>query len=291
VNAQLIGIPLDRPGYDRFIGAWVLEGDTNIVIDVGPANGVQHLIDALKARHWGRVDFVLLTHIHIDHAGGLADFLEQFPTAKVVVHRIGIKHLVDPSRLWAGSKQVLGELADFYGPIKPVPPERLIAHPDARIPGLGIIETPGHAAHHLSFTFRNELFPGEAGGNYCVVAGKEYLRPATPPLFFLNEFQESIQRMLALKDQPICYAHFGRAESSHRMLRRFSEQLLRWKTLIAEEISRGPEDLEERCANRLLADDPELAAFKDMDPASQLRERSFMSNSINGYIQFLQKGE
>ena len=80
-RAKLIEIPIDRPGYDRFIGAWALEGETNMVVDVGPSNPVHHLIDALKAMHWDRVDFVLLTHIHIDHAGGLADFLEEFVNA------------------------------------------------------------------------------------------------------------------------------------------------------------------------------------------------------------------
>ena len=290
-NAKLIEIPLDRPGYERFIGAWALEGEINMVIDVGPSNPVHHLIDALKGMHWDRVDFVLLTHIHIDHAGGLADFLEAFPSAKAVAHRAAIKHLVDPSRLWAGSKKVLGEFAEFYGVIKPSPRERLIPHPEADLKGLDIVETPGHAAHHLSFCYHNELFVGEAAGNYFVVDDKEYLRPATPPVFFLPQFQESLERLLALKDQTICYSHFGRGESSHRLIRRFWDQLSRWGTLIKKEVSRGSQDLMERCINRVLADDPELVAFKDMSPAVQRRERYFMANSLNGYMQFLQTAE
>ena len=287
-KTTLIEIPLDGPGYGRFIGAWALAGETNMVVDVGPSNPVQHLTDALKAMHWDRVDFVLLTHIHIDHAGGLADFLEQFPTARVVAHQMGIKHLVDPSRLWAGSKKVLGEMAEFWGAIRPVPRERLIPHTEADIKGLDIVETPGHAAHHLSFCYDNQLFAGEAAGNFFVVGEKEYLRPATPPVFFLPEFQESLERMLALKDQSICYSHFGRGESSHRLLRRFLDQLLRWETFIRSEMSRGTQDLVERCVSRLLSDDPDLAAFKDMSPAVRLRERYFISNSVNGYVQFLQ---
>ncbi len=263
----------------------------NIVIDVGPSNPVHHLIDALKTMHWDRVDFVLLTHIHIDHAGGLADFLEAFPTAKVVAHRIGIRHLIDPSKLWAGSKKVLGELAEFYGVIKPSPPERLIPHPESDIKGLDIIETPGHAAHHLSFCYHDKLFAGEAAGNFFVVGEKEYLRPATPPVFCLPEFQESLKRMLALKDQTICYSHFGQGKSSHRLIRRFWDQLLRWKALISSEVSRGSRDLVERCVNRLLTDDPDLTAFKDMSPDVQRRERIFMANSVSGYVQLLQTAE
>ena len=287
-RAKLIEIPIDKAGYDHFIGAWALEGETNIVIDVGPSNPVHHLVEALKAMHWDRVDFILLTHIHIDHAGGLADFLEAFPTAKVVAHRVAIKHLIDPSKLWAGSKKVLGELAEFYGAIRPCPPKRLIPHPEFDIKGLHIIETPGHAAHHLSFCYDNELFAGEAAGNFLIVGKKEYLRPATPPVFFLPEFQESLERMLALQDQTICYSHFGRGEGSHRLLRRFRDQLLRWKALISSEISLGSRELVERCVNRLLTDDPNLAAFKDMPPDVQRRERNFMANSVRGYVQFLQ---
>ena len=128
-----------------------------------------------------------------------------------------------------------------------------------------------------------------AAGNFFLIDGEEYLRPATPPVFFLPQFQGSVERMLALEDQSICYSHFGRRKSSHHMLRKFLDQLLRWETLIRSEMSRGSQDLVERCVNRLLADDPDLTAFKDMAEAVQLRERYFMSNSVSGYIQFLQK--
>ncbi|MGD8984978.1 MAG: MBL fold metallo-hydrolase [Desulfobacteraceae bacterium] len=284
----LIDLKLRRPGYDHFIASWVCKGDSNIVVDVGPANSVHILMDALEAMEMDRVDLVLLTHIHIDHAGGLADFLEQFPMAKVVCHRMGVEHLVDPSKLWAGSQKVLGELAQFYGPIKPVKEEALIAHTEARTEGLRVIETPGHAPHHLSFSYQGKLFVGEASGTFHDMGDLEYVRPATPPKFFMEECLGSVDRLLGIEDQPIYYVHFGKAESSHHQLKSFRDQLIRWAEIIKQEMAADREDLVKRCLKILLEKDPDLKAFDAMGPDMQERERYFLTNSINGYIEYLQ---
>lgn len=284
----LIEIKQDRPGLDRFIGSWVCPGDRTLVVDVGPSRSVPKLIDSLTAMGILRVDLVLLTHIHMDHAGGLAEFLDHFPTARAVCHDKAIPHLVDPTRLWQGSLKTLGDLAEAYGPIRPVARERLIPHREANEQGVDIIETPGHAPHHLSFMLRGNLFAGEAGGIYVEDKGGEYLRPATPPVFFLNEFLGSIDRLLSAKDAPICYAHFGRAPSSHRMLRRQRAQLLLWERRIRQELAHGDQDLIARCTAALLREDPELKTFASLQPEHQERERFFMGNSIKGYLGFLQ---
>ena len=289
MNPILIEIKQDRPGFDHFIGAWVCKGDINIIIDVGPANSVNRLIESLIAMGLDRVDFILLTHIHIDHAGGLSDFLDHFPMAKVICHSKGIRHLVEPSKLWTGSRTALGEIADFYGPIKPVQREMLIPHTDAGIDGLEIIETPGHATHHLSFIYQGNLFVGEAGGNYFIVDEKEYLRPATPPIFSLEESLKGIDLLLAAEDHPICYAHFGKAKSSHRLLHRFRNQLIQWNEIIKEEMCTGQRHIVERSIERLLEKDPNIKAFEAMEPEIRNRERFFLTNSVRGYVGFLQK--
>ena len=283
----LIHLKQDRPGYDHFIASWVCKGDSNIVIDVGPANSAHILMDTLESMGMDRVDLVLLTHIHIDHAGGLADFLAQFPMAKVVCHRMGVEHLVDPSKLWAGSQKVLGELAEFYGPIKPLKGEALIAHTEASTEGLRVIETPGHAPHHLSFSYQGMLFVGEAAGTYHDLGDLEYVRPATPPKFFMEECLGSVDRLLGLEDQPIYYVHFGKAESSHHQLKGFRDQLIRWAEIIKKEMATDPEDLVKNCLKSLFEKDPDLKAFHAMDPDMQERERYFLTNSINGYIEYL----
>ncbi|NVM22415.1 MAG: MBL fold metallo-hydrolase [Desulfobacterales bacterium] len=288
VDPILIEIKQKMPGHDRFIGSWACRGDVNIIADVGPANSADKLIGSLTAMGISRIDFILLTHIHIDHSGGLAQLLDQFPMAKAICHGKGIRHLVEPSKLWHGSRQALGKIAEAYGYVLPVSRERLIPHTEPRIRGLKIIETPGHAPHHLSFCFRGHLFAGEAGGNYFTVNGKEYLRPATPPRFFLKHCLNSVDRLLAMEDQPICYAHFGQAGSSVRLLNMFRDQLMLWENIVREEISGAQSDLVGRCAERVLREDPRLEAFQSMDADTRNRERFFIANSIKGFAGFLQ---
>jgi len=289
LEAELIEIKQNRPGFDRFIGSWLCPFDKIMVVDVGPSRSLPKLVDSLTSRGVHRVDFVLLTHIHMDHAGGLAEFLDHFPMARAVCHSKAIPHLVDPSKLWLGSQKTLGDLAETYGPIKPVKRDRLIPHTEALAEGVDLIETPGHAVNHLSFIVQGNLFAGEAGGICLRGEGWEYLRPATPPVFFLKQFLESIDRLLSVQDLHMCYAHFGRADSSHRMLKRERAQLLFWEQTIREEMARSDPLLMERCRARLLAEDPELLAYEAMSSADQEREKFFMGNSIKGYLGFLQE--
>jgi len=289
MEPELIEIKQDRPGFDRFIGSWICPGDKTLVIDVGPSRSLPKLIDALMAMGVHRVDFVLLTHIHMDHAGGLAEFLDHYPMARAVCHSNAIAHLVDPSKLWLGSRKTLGDLAEAYGPIRPVERERLLPHTETRVEGIDIIETPGHAPHHLSFIVEGNLFAGEAGGIYLAGKDWEYLRPATPPVFSLKEFLASIDRLLAAEDLPICYAHFGRAGRSHPMLKRQRAQLLFWESVMREELAEGEDRLTERCMGRLLREDPELKDFGAMPAADQEREKFFTASSLKGYWGFLQE--
>jgi glyoxylase-like metal-dependent hydrolase (beta-lactamase superfamily II) len=278
-------------GFNPFFGSWLCRGDVNIIIDVGPANTSHRLIEALEGCGLDRLDYVLLTHIHIDHGGALSEVLARYPDAKVICHEKGLPHLKDPSKLYQGSLKVLGDLAKTYGPPGPVAQERLIPHTACPIEGLGIIETPGHAIHHLSFTYHKRLYAGEAAGNFFRIGTREYLRPATPPRFFLDVFMKSVDRLLALEDQPIRYAHVESAENAHRLLRLFKDQLLLWKNVIGKMVAGHgqKEDVIQTCIERLFAVDPSLAAFEDMDENTRKRERIFMANSVRGFVEFFRE--
>lgn len=290
-NPTLITIEQEKPGFGRFIGSWVLRNGPCAVVDVGPSRSLPNLVRSLFGMGIERVDLVLLTHIHIDHAGGLAEFFRAFPMARAVCHSQAIGHLVDPAKLWHGSRKALGELISLYGPINPVKREWLIPHDQARLQGLRVIATPGHAAHHLSFVYEKRLFVGEAGGVYLQVGTSEYLRPATPALFFLKECVESLDRLLEEGDLPIYYSHFGWAESSRRMLERARKQLFAWERIIGNTVAKEKGDVVEKSIERLLDEDPELRAFPDLSPADQDRERFFMAKSIEGYLGYLRSLE
>lgn len=287
-DCKLIEIKQKLPGFNQFIGSWFYRGDINFVVDVGPANSVFRLIEALTEMKVETIDYVLLTHIHIDHAGGLARFLAHFPMARVICHEKGIKHLVAPEKLWEGSAKVLGEIAEIYGRLSPVDEKYFISQNDTLNKDIVVIETPGHAPHHLSFVYNGRLFVGEAGGNYLNIRGKDYLRPATPPRFHLTTFLNSIETLIQLEDMQICYAHFGKADSSREMLKRNRDQILNWEKIIRRERSSDANDLIERCAKRLLSEDPELNAFQHLESMVQKRELFFIQNSIKGYLQYLE---
>ena len=284
-------IEQDMPGLNPFFGSGICQGDLNIMVDVGPANTAGRLVVSMETLGLARLDYILLTHIHIDHGGALSEVLARYPEAKVICHEKGLPHLVDPSRLYEGSLKVLGDLARTYGSPAPIAEERLVPHIKCRINGLRIIETPGHAIHHLSFTYGGRLYAGEAAGNYFIVGKREYLRPATPPRFFLDIFIKSVDRLLALEDQPIRYAHVESAETSHRLLGQFRDQLLFWESVISESVTRGGRktDIIQSCVDRLLKEDPSLAAFDHMDENTQRREKTFMANSVKGFVGFFEE--
>ena len=138
-----------------------------ILIDVGPVSKRPVLVQSIEAVGVSKLDFILLTHVHLDHSGGLGHLLKKFESAKVLAHPKGKKHLLNPKRLWESSVEVLGDVALAYG--RPIPAEESSFLPDeARLKGIKKIETPGHASHHYSFLYEadhNVLFVGEAAGN------------------------------------------------------------------------------------------------------------------------------
>lgn len=281
MEPTLVTIPQDDPGLRDFIGSWVLR-DPNVVIDVGPSASIGRLVDSLLGMGMERVDYVLLTHIHLDHAGGIGEFLDRFPMAKVLCHQKGIRHLVSPERLWDASRKTLGKVALSYGPPSPVKEGKCIPHTENPIPGLCAIETPGHAAHHLSFVYQEHLFAGEAAGvHYGMV---NYLRPASPPRYFIEDALASIDRLHALGEMPICYAHAGKHPSSRSMLERERAQILRWKGIIEGEIAKAGEDIQKRCFQRVLDLDPDLKGFERMDAEDQEKERFYLFNTVRGFL-------
>ena len=291
MRETFLPIKQDIPGFNPFFGSWVCQGELNMVVDVGPANTADRLVDSLVSMGLEKLDYVLLTHIHIDHGGALSQVLARYPKARVICHEKGIPHLVDPSRLYEGSLKVLGDLARTYGSPGPVLEDRLVPHTKCQVKGLGVIETPGHALHHLSFTYGNRLYAGEAAGNYFKIGNQDYIRPATPHRFFLDVFMKSVDRLLALEDQPIRYAHVESSQNSHRLLRLFREQLLFWESLVGESVRCGgrESDIIQRCVEQLIKADPGLAAFDHMDEDTRKRERIFMANSVKGFVGFLKE--
>ena len=285
-----LSVPID--GFDGFIGAWVHTGNPVVVVDVGPAVAAPQLLSAVAELGCSSPDLILLTHIHIDHAGAIGMVGRTFPHATVVCHPKGAEHLIEPDRLWQGSLKTLGDIAKAYGPIAPLNARQLFPEDRPIHSGIAYIDTPGHAAHHYSYLLGDILFAGEAGGvNLPLEDDNTYLRPATPPRFFLDTSLDSIDKLLAASPDRICYGHVGQRQRAMELLGTHREQLMQWRELITpfvEDDSREENQAQQACRDHLLSVDPLLAGFSSLPPQVQERELGFLSNSIKGYWGFIQ---
>jgi glyoxylase-like metal-dependent hydrolase (beta-lactamase superfamily II) len=293
---DLFLIPLTPPmtGFGNFFSAWLYHGKITCLIDVGPSTTAPDLLRALRELNIDQLDYILLTHIHLDHAGAIGEIAEVFPQTQIVCHPIGLSHLTEPSQLWEGTKKVLGSMALEYGPIKSIAENRLLEANRFHNEFITPIFTPGHAAHHVSFQTEKYLFVGEAGGVHrSLPANRYYLRPATPPRFFLDVALQSLDALIACRPNTICYGHFGIQKDAAKMLQAHRKQLLLWESLIKDEMDQhrngiGTQDHIAACLKRLLKEDPLMALFDQLPPDVQEREINFLQNSISGYLGWLE---
>ncbi len=275
-------------GFHDFIGAWLVNGpDAVYLVDVGPAATADQLVDAIAALGVGHLDYICLTHIHIDHAGAIGHLARKFPGTPVVCHPEGTPHIVDPQRLWQGTVKTLGAIGRAYGRMLPVDPSWIATEKQLASAPFQLLDTPGHSPHHYAIAAGDWLFAGEAGG-VCLSlpSGGLYLRPATPPRFFLETSLSSIDRLMAACPGALCYGHFGMREDGMNVLARHRKQLLFWKKTLEIEAAGGGMDsanFANRWVDLLLAGDPLLHGFSQLAPAVQARERVFLLNSVKGF--------
>lgn len=293
-DLYLIMLPIPIPGFDNFVATWVHTADPVTVIDVGPSISAPALLAALTELGVRRPERILLTHIHIDHAGGAGVVAAAFPHTPVVCHPNAVSHLIDPERLWQGSLKTLGDTARAYGPIRPVPTDQILTPDQINASSLVCVDTPGHAAHHLSFLIGDLLFAGEAGGVCLPFKDRTlYLRPATPPRFILEIYLESIDRLVALRPRSICYGHIGMRANAIQLLQAHRDQLLLWQDLIQPFCGTAGTDplaAMRACRASLLNNDPLLSGFSRLKNTVAARERVFLLNSIKGYWDYLLGG-
>jgi glyoxylase-like metal-dependent hydrolase (beta-lactamase superfamily II) len=293
VTDKLYLIALTPPltGFSRFIGIWLYSGPPAFLVDVGPSSTSAALLQALEDIGVHHLDYLLMTHVHIDHAGGVGQIAKGFPKARIVGHPKGLPHLVQPDRLWEGTLNTLGATAQGYGEMHPLPPDCIMDVAALDEPLIQPISTPGHAPHHISYHVGDILFAGEAGG-VCLSTddGRRYLRPATPPRFFLDITLKSIDRLQASASGKIAYSHFGLYEGARALLKSHRDQLLFWQSIIGKELLEGgPHDLCTTCLKHLLEEDVRLEGYRHLPAAEQRREEGFLRNSIKGFIGYLQE--
>jgi glyoxylase-like metal-dependent hydrolase (beta-lactamase superfamily II) len=289
---RLTCIDLDQhslEGFRRFISSWLYRGEAfTLLVDPGPLSTIPLLVGELRRLGLERLDYILLTHIHIDHAGGAGALLREFPEAKVICHPEGVRHLVSPEKLWEGSRKVLGKLlTDVYGEIVPVPAEKIGFQDIIGETGVRAFLTPGHAQHHLCFLLEDLLFAGEVAGVRSDVPEGIYMRPATPPRFELEVALDSIDRMIALAPRTMVFAHYGLVGDAVGHLEIARRQLLLWVQGVAETASFEESEREEALFRWLQERDEIYRNIHQLPPDIHARERIFLGNTLRGMSEYV----
>jgi glyoxylase-like metal-dependent hydrolase (beta-lactamase superfamily II) len=288
-------IDVETAGIKKFIASYVLMGKQAAIIETGPTSSVPNLLACLETLNIKpeKVDYVAVSHIHLDHAGGVGTLIKHLPKAKVIVHQRGAPHLANPQKLWEQSKKVLGRVTDFYGAPEPVPENRIIATVDGMVFDLGndvrlrVVETLGHASHHQSFyeTSSHGVFSGDAAGIYLSEIG--VIVPTTPPPIRLDIALASLRKLINLKPESLFYSHFGKAPDAVEKLQAYVQQLKLWAEIAKEGI-----DKKERLnviANNIVKRDVALQkALKNVQVHPVLGE-TVLSNSVRGIVDFVEK--
>ena len=290
-NLYLVTLPLPLAGFEDFIAVWVHTGTPGFIVDVGPAASVPALQAALQELQLKTLDFILLTHIHLDHAGGIGKMAQLYPDTPILCHPKAIPHLADPARLWQGSLKTLGPIAVAYGEMAPVPGKRLLPATAVKETGVSAFITPGHAPHHVSYLADACLFAGEACGVHITLKDDTvYHRPATPPRFFFETTIDSINLLIAQAPDTICFGHYGMASDARHWLGFHKDQLCLWKDVIGREMKReNAETFLTDCIHTLVLEDPFFAPYAGLAPDVRIREKSLVENSIRGIAGYLQE--
>jgi len=269
-------------GWERVTAGYLIEGAAPVLIETGSQSSVPALLAALEDLGVAPGDLagVAVTHIHLDHAGGVGDVARAFPKATVYVHEKGARHLADPERLVRSAALVYGDLLDsLYGRLDPTPAERIHVLEDGEDivvgPGrvLTAVDSPGHAKHHVALhdSASGLLFAGDAVGVRLPDAG--VLRPAAPPPDFdLEQAITSLRRFAERRPVGIALAHYGLVPDPSSILEEAEGTLRRWAE-VAERAWQAGEDI---AAALDVAFSADLAG---VDPA--LREKLETLNGVH----------
>ena len=235
---QAIDTGFHRPGFDA--AYLVVEQGHAAFIDCGTNYSVPRMLDTLREAGLdpGQVDWLILTHVHLDHAGGAGELMSRLPRARLVVHPRGARHMIDPSKLWAGASAVYGEsvMQRDYGRLRPVPADRVVEAPDGHQVDLAgrtlvCLDTPGHARHHNAIWDPDSrgCFTGDTFGlSYRELDTDRgaFILPTTSPVQFdPGALHASIDRLLALGPEAMYPTHFGRIVEVERLARDLHEQI------------------------------------------------------------------
>ncbi len=297
----ILGIDTAMGGFPGITAGYLITGPRPCLVETGTALSAPTVEAALHAAGLGPRDLatIVVTHIHLDHAGGVGDLALAFPAAEVVVHEAGARHLVDPTRLLRSAAMVFGpDLDALFGPMLPVPADRVRTIAESGRIELGAgrwlqaHHSPGHARHHIGLvdSGTGDLYVGDAAGVYIPEA--ELLVPGTPPPDFDLELAlASLRRFAAEAPTRLLFSHFGPVSTVEETLEESAAQLHRWVEVIGAARSDGL-DLDHTVA-RVRQQIPDrfapLLAMPEVE--AKFQRLSSTTANVSGILHWLERQE
>lgn len=276
-------------GYDGIVAGYLIRSERPCLVETGTATSAPEVHRALDSLGVGPADLatIVVTHIHLDHAGGVGDLARDYPEATVVVHERGARHLVDPTRLVASARQVFGPDMDrLFGELLPTEAGRVTAVGQTGVVDLGggrtltTYHSPGHAQHHVGLvdSATGDLYVGDAAGIY--IPEVDLVRASTPPPDFdLETALDSLDHFAALGPTRLLFSHFGPVATVGDVLGRAKDELVRWVEYVREARASAA-DLDHAVA-MVRARTAERYAALYADPALDERYEELSSTAAN----------
>ncbi len=291
IGKNLFMVDLKTGDFENLICSYIIKSEKIFLIESGPTSSIPKLLAGLKELkiNFTDVQYVAITHVHLDHGGGAGTLLKSLPNAKIIVHPRGLPHLADPERLWPSSKAVLGFISEVFGKPEPVPIERLIPMTEDSFDlGYGgkliITETVGHASHNLSFyeSFNGGIFPGDAAGTY--LPKFHVIVPTTPPPFHLETALASLDKLISLKPTSLYLSHFGEVPNAVQRLKDYKIQLQLWAGIAEDGVNKN-QSLEQ-IRDRIIQEDKVMTKTIDFIKRHRIYSKTILENCILGFIEY-----
>ena len=285
-------------GFRGVTASFLIAGERTALVETGPKNRVDNVAHGLADAGIESLGWIVVTHIHLDHAGAAGTLARRYPDATVAVHEVGAPHLVDPTKLWSSASRIYRDrMEEMWGGIDPIPEDRIKVLNDGDKVDLGgrtlqAIETPGHAYHHHAYLddTTGTVFTGDAVG--VRLQGLDVVRPATPPPeFHLEKAIASIERIRGIGPSQLCLTHFGPADRSpDHICDSAIESLNTWADWVREARTQTKE-LDE-VADKVR--DEAVAAFEKTlaeDEVKRLEQTTSYRMNAMGYMRYFDKNE
>jgi glyoxylase-like metal-dependent hydrolase (beta-lactamase superfamily II) len=297
IGENLFLIDVETGGFRKLIASYVLRGRKTAIVETGPTSSIPNLLSGLRELNVELEDvtYVAVSHIHIDHGGGVGTLLKYLPKAQVIVHQRGAPHLANPEKLWIKSKEVLRGVAEIYGAPEPVAEDRIIVAIDGMSfdigdnVGLKVVETPGHSSHHLSYwePLSRGIFTGDAAGIY--LNEFDVIVPTTPPPFRLDLALASLDKLSRFEPNFLYYSHFGKASDALVKLKTYAQQLKLWANLARIGV-RKKEGIES-ISGRIIRSDKNIQNAAVYIKTHPILKQTAVKNSIQGLVDFMKKSD